>query len=122
MALRLYCDQDSLNHAVVQSLRLTGIDVLTAPEAGLESAPDEVQLQFAAAEQRLLYTANTRDFAPLHARWLAEGRSHRGIVVRHRQQLSIGAQVRGLRAICSSLSPDAAINRLEYLEAWLTPR
>jgi hypothetical protein len=58
-----------------------GFDVLTTQQAGLDTASDEQQLAFATAERRAILTFNIRDFAPLHERWLAIGRSHAGIVV-----------------------------------------
>jgi hypothetical protein len=38
-------------------------------------------IAFAAGEGRAILTFNIRDFAPLHARWLAAGRHHAGIIV-----------------------------------------
>jgi hypothetical protein len=101
----------------VAALRLAGIDVLTTVEAGRQRASDEDQLLFAAAEHRVLYTANRADFARLHRDWLVAGRAHAGIITRSRQQLNVSAQILGLRRFCSALEPAAAVNLFEYLEA-----
>jgi hypothetical protein len=42
---------------------------------------DEPILAAAADEDRVIVTANIGDFAALHARWTAEGRTHAGIVL-----------------------------------------
>src|SRR5436190_21468123 len=78
--LRLYFDRHIMTRLAVD-LRGHGYDVRTTEEAGMDTAPDEDQLAFATAEGRAILTYNIRDFAPLHAQWLAAGRSHAGIVV-----------------------------------------
>ncbi len=45
---RLYCDEDSMRHALIVALRKRGVDVTTALEAGMTEEPDEVQLAYAA--------------------------------------------------------------------------
>src|SRR3954454_20637917 len=62
-------------------LRGRGFDVLTTEQAGNDTASDEAQLAFAAAETRAILTFNIRDFAPLHEQWLAANRAHAGIIV-----------------------------------------
>jgi predicted alpha/beta hydrolase len=62
-------------------LRGRGFDVLTTEEAGKDTASDEEQLAFAAAERRTILTFNIRDFAPLHEQWQAADRAHAGIIV-----------------------------------------
>ena len=42
--VRIYCDEDAGEMAVVQGLRGRGIDVLTTVEAGNVGADDEQQL------------------------------------------------------------------------------
>lgn len=122
MPLRIYCDQDSLNHAVVAGLRLATIDVLTAAEAGNERATDLQQLEFAASEGRVIYTANRGDFARIHREWMAGQRNHAGIITRSRQRLSVGDQLRGMMRFCAAFEPATAVNLFEYLERWIPPR
>lgn len=119
MGLRLYMDQDSGNDAVVNRLRVAGIDVVTAPGAGHQRASDVEQLAFATAEGRTIYTANRGDFARIHKEWMAEGRDHAGIITRSQQRMSVGDQVRGLRRLCAAFEPEAAVNLFEYLEGWV---
>jgi len=78
--LRLYLDRHIKKQLAID-LRKRGFDVLPTEEAGMDTAPDEDQLEFAAKEKRALLTFNIRDFAPLHEQWSATGRSHAGIIV-----------------------------------------
>ena len=86
MIVRLYCDEDSEQHALVLALRNRGVDVLTAFEAEMLGEPDDRQLAHAAAQGRAIYSFNVRDFCRLHAEWLADERSHAGIVLAQQQQ------------------------------------
>lgn len=110
-------DKDSLSRAVVSALRRAGLDVVTTAEAGNDRLSDSEQLEFATSLGRAIYTANVRDFAPLHMRWLQSERAHAGIIVRFHQRTPIGQQLRGLLRISEAL-PDGAANRLEVLEDW----
>lgn len=56
MRLRLYFDEDSMDHALVVALRARGVDVVTALDAGMIERPNEEHLEHAAAEDRALYT------------------------------------------------------------------
>ena len=78
--VRLYFDRHIMARLAID-LRSRGYDVLTTEEAGKDTAPDDEQLAFAAAEGRAILTFNIRDFAPLHERWLAAGQRHAGILV-----------------------------------------
>src|SRR3954451_8334548 len=78
--VRLYFDRHIMAR-LAEDLRSRGFDVLTTEHAGLDTATDEEQLAFATDEGRAILTFNIRDFAPLHARWSAAGRSHAGIIV-----------------------------------------
>src|SRR5882724_3990904 len=92
--IRLYADEDAGEHAVVQGLRLRGIDILTTLEAGHSRASDDEQLAFAASQRRAIYTFNVGDFAKLHGDSLAHGREHHGILVIPDQRYSVGEKIR----------------------------
>lgn len=115
MSLRLYMDQDSLDFDVIAGLRMANIDVLSSQDARMQRATDEQQLTFATVQGRVLYTANRRDFARLHAEWLASGRHHAGIVLRARQQVGVRWQIKALVAPSNLLTAERWIDRLEYL-------
>src|SRR6516165_8886936 len=78
--VRLYFDRHIMTRLAVD-LRGRGYDVLTTEEAGKDTAADEEQLAYAAAENRAILTFNIRDFAPLHEAWQAAARPHAGIIV-----------------------------------------
>ena len=78
--VRLYLDRHVMTR-LAPDLRPRGFDVVTTEEAGKDTASDEEQLAFAAAEGRAIVTFNIRDFAPLHEQWRATGRTHAGIIV-----------------------------------------
>lgn len=118
MTVRLYCDEDSLQHALVLALRKRGVDILTVLEAGMLAEPDERQLAYAAAQGRAIYSFNVGDFCRLHAQWLAKVKSHAGIILAQQQQYSIGEQMRRLVKLTASLSTEEMQNRLEFLGSW----
>lgn len=77
---RLYFDRHIMTRLAVD-LRGRGFDVLRTEESGNDTASDEEQLSFAAAQSRAILTYNIRDFAPLHEQWQAAGQAHSGIIV-----------------------------------------
>ena len=65
--VRLYLDEDASDSGLVKALRMRGIDIETADEAGLRQRADAIHLTHAAAQGRVLYTFNRGDFQRLHA-------------------------------------------------------
>jgi len=118
--LSLFIDEDSMRRGVERGLRADGIDVLTVTQAGRRGLPDEEQLAFASAQGRTIYTSNARDYARLHDAWLSSGRGHAGIIVLPRQNTSVGAQLRALRALCLAHDSMSMQNQIEYLSNWLS--
>ena len=115
MDLSLYMDQDSLDAQVAAGIRRAGMDVLMSSDVGRERAPDSEQLAYAASLRRVIYTANRGDYARLHAEWMGEGRTHWGIIIRSRQQISVREQIRALVAIGRESKRDDWKNRIVYL-------
>ena len=74
----LYLDEDTMATALVVALRARGADVQTVVEAGLRGKDDKVQLEWAAANGRALYTFNVSDFCRLHRECM-----DRGVVTAH---------------------------------------
>jgi hypothetical protein len=75
---RLYADENFL-FPVVEELRRLGHDVLTLQETGhgRQSVSDELVLEYATREERILLTMNRKHFIALHK----TSRNHSGIVV-----------------------------------------
>lgn len=57
--IRLYLDEDTISRALIRALRARGSDVLTAQEADLIGATDDVQLGYATSQGRVIFTFNT---------------------------------------------------------------
>ena len=117
MPIRLYFDEDTMGRAVVGPLRLRGVDVETAADAGMLKRNDEEQLVYATSQQRAIVTANTAHFARLHRQFLETGRTHAGIIVIHQQRFSVGEVIRRLLRLNASGTPDELSDQLEYLSA-----
>jgi hypothetical protein len=65
---------------VAARLRRAAFDVLTTRDAGMTTANDEQQLEFATRQNRVLFTHNVRDFRRLSERWAKQGRAHAGLM------------------------------------------
>lgn len=118
MPIKLYVDEDAMSHSLASALRLRGVDVVTALDAGMLGRSDEEQLMFASIHSRVLFSFNTSDFVALHSDFLLHGKDHAGIVVARQRRFPIGEQMQRLLRISAALSPDDMRNRLEYLGSW----
>ena len=80
--MRLLLDANLSPHGIANPLQNTGHDVLAlASDPTLEGLDDPLVLELAAAEQRLLITRNSRDFAPLAREWAEASRHHAGLIL-----------------------------------------
>src|SRR2546427_6489696 len=76
----VYADEN-LDRFLIQALRLRGLDVFSAREAGRLGAADDEQLAYATSLARTLVTHDHRDFRRLHRQWQEAGRPHGGIAI-----------------------------------------
>ncbi|MGH9799433.1 MAG: DUF5615 family PIN-like protein [Blastocatellia bacterium] len=118
MIITLYLDEDSQDSDLVRALRLRGVDVLTSSDSGMNGRKDEEQLVFATSYGRSLYSFNSKDFYQLHTSFLAQSRTHAGLILGPQQELSIGEQMRRLLKIIASLSGEEMIGRVEFMGTW----
>jgi len=65
--LAFYCDEDAMSRKLIQALRLRGLDVLSASEAGLVHRSDETHLAYATQQNRVLYRFNVAHFCQIHS-------------------------------------------------------
>lgn len=107
--IRFHLDED-VDPAIAEGLRRRGIDVTTSQEVGLLGAPDPIQLAYATAESRVLFTHDD-DHLALHA----QGVEHAGIVYCHRLRRSIGEIIHSLVLIWQVLEPHEMENHVEYV-------
>lgn len=115
MQPRLYIDEDAMARALVQGLRARGLDIMTVVDAGMAAQGDRAQLEYAAANRRVLYTFNIGDFCRLHAEYTAQDRRHSGIVVAYRQRYSVGEQMRRLLRLVNTKSAEEMAGNLYFL-------
>lgn len=62
MQIRLYLDEDAMDGNLVWALRVRGLEVVTALDAGLIQTPDLKHLEYASLHGRTLYSFNVSDF------------------------------------------------------------
>jgi predicted nuclease of predicted toxin-antitoxin system len=73
---------EQLSPQIAVLLRRSGYDVIAVAERDdLVGYRDSVILEAASAEGRALVTNNIKDFRPLAAEWLAQGRTHAGLIL-----------------------------------------
>ena len=77
----LYLDEDSTACGLVESLRSRGVDVVVVGEVNRYGYSDEEQLRWATTHNRVLYSANIRDFYRIHTDFLSREEFHSGIIL-----------------------------------------
>jgi len=115
MPIRLYVDEDAMARALVRGLRARRVDVTTVLDAGMSEQDDLAQLEHATQHERVLYTFNVGHFCHLHAQYMAQGKSHAGIIVVFRQRYAVGEQIRRLLQLISMRSAEEMRNNLHFL-------
>ncbi len=118
MKIVLYFDEDAQDSDLIQALDLRGVGVIGAWAAGMRERSDEDHLLWAAAQKRTLYSFNVRDYCRLHAEFLAQSRSHLGIIVAKQQHYSVGEQMRRLLKLIATKSAEEMTDQIEFLSDW----
>jgi hypothetical protein len=83
--LRVYLDED-VSVVVAKLLAARGFDCITTLDAAMLHQSDDVQLEFAARENRVLATHNRTHFERLAGEYWAAGKEHAGILVAVRRR------------------------------------
>lgn len=112
---------EQLSPQIAVVLRCAGYDVLAvADRDDLVGCSDRVVLEVASREGRALVTNNVKDFRPLAAEWLAEGRMHPGLILlpsaRTRTRTAVPALAAAIEVILRS-HPDGIAGS----ERWVGP-
>jgi len=118
MTIRLYLDEDAMADGLVHALRTQSVDLLTTREVGMIEADDDEQLESATRHGRVIYTYNVKDFHQLHYSFLAEGRSHAGMILSPQRRYSVGEQMRRLVRLSAVLTAEDMRDRAEFLSSW----
>lgn len=101
---------ENVSNAVAEGLRRQGIDVTTTPEMELMGVTDEVQIAFALAQQRIIFTQDD-DFLRLHQTKIA----HAGVIYCHQGSRSIGEMIRALALIWEWVEPEDMVGQVEFI-------
>jgi hypothetical protein len=80
--ITLYFDEDVQDSDLIRALELRGVGVIGAWAAGMRERSDEEHLLLATAQNRTLYSFDVRDYGRLQKEFLAQGRSHAGMISR----------------------------------------
>jgi predicted nuclease of predicted toxin-antitoxin system len=107
--IRFHLDEH-IDPDIAAALRRHGIDATTTTQAGLRTASDDLQLSYAKTQRRVTVTDDV-DFLRL----AASDPAHPGIVVCHRQFLSIREIIRGLILIYEVLTPEEMVGHVEFI-------
>ena len=112
--LRILLDE-CVQAGVVHALSDDGHDVVRPVASGTtESLTDEAVLESAAEQDRILVTTDT-DLLAVHTRWIAEGKSHPGIIVGQQDQ-DLRRFLRNLRHTLTRHDPAALRGRVIWIE------
>ena len=109
MPPRFHLDEH-LSPAIAAGLRRRGVDVTTSAEAGLLTASDVRQIEYAADAARVIITCDA-DFTILHGR----GVTHAGIVYWTAHNKDFGGIIRAVAALAEKRSAEDLAGRVEYL-------
>lgn len=104
---------EHLSPRLAEQLRRYGFDVTSTLELGMVEADDDEQLAYAASNQRTIVTFNHKDFAVCHARYLADGKDHWGIILSTEEAVDILR--RRLLRLLNILSAEELKNQIRWL-------
>jgi hypothetical protein len=113
--IRLYVDEDSMDRALVRALRARGVEITTALAEDMIEQSDAAHLEYATSQGRVLYTCNVADFYQLHTEYLAQNKSHAGMILAHQQRYSVGEQMRRLLKLINMKPMEEMKNWIEFL-------
>lgn len=113
MAVSLYMDHH-VPKAITTTLRLRGVDVLTAYEDGADQRDDERLLQRAHELKRALFTQDD-DLLDEAAKCHRAGKPFSGVIYAHQLRATIGVCVQDLEIIAKSADQSELENQVIFL-------
>ena len=108
--IRIYADE-SVNVAITEGLKRSGVKIWSARDVGKLGLRDEEQLEYAIKERATIFTQDD-DFLSLVSE---SGREHYGVIYVHQLHLSIGENIRRLKIIVETKSSDEMRNQIQFL-------
>lgn len=115
--IALYTDED-VTSELAPALRERGLPAQSAAEAGLLTADDSEQLDYAVRNQMTLLTCNAEDFVVLAKHYAALGQSHSGIIISAEQysRQRFGELLRLVLKLMDTVTADEMENCVVYLQ------
>ncbi len=104
---------EHLSPRLAEQLSKYGFEVTSTVGKGMIEADDDEQLAFAASNQRAIVSFNHKDFAVLHAQYMAEGKEHWGIILSTEENMRV-MRHRLLRLL-NSLTAEELKNQMRWL-------
>jgi hypothetical protein len=112
---------EQMSPRIAALLRETGLDVeAVADRPDLAGRSDKVIFEVACGEGRAVITNNIKDFRPLAAQWLAQGRVHAGLILLPSSRTRTRAAITVLADRIASLLRDNP-DGLASSERWVGP-
>jgi Domain of unknown function (DUF5615) len=113
MSINLYMDVD-VRQAIMDGLRLRGVDVLTAQEDGASRLSDTLLLDCAMALGRALFSQDRELLREAPERQQRD-MPFAGVIYAHQLKVTVGQEVRDLELLAHTSDPGDFANRAEYL-------
>jgi hypothetical protein len=113
VSVRLYMDVH-VRRAISETLRVRGVDVLTAQADGAARLPDPQLLDRVLSFRRVLFTQDDDLLAEVARRQRA-GETFAGVVYAHQLRVNVGRCIADLELIAKATDPKDWVNRMEYL-------
>ena len=112
---------EQLSPQIAVLLRKAGYDVdAVADRADLVGRSDRFIFEIACREGRAVVTNNIKDFRPLAAEWLAQGRTHAGLILLPSTRTRTRSTIAAIAAAIENLLRDHP-DGLSGSERWIGP-
>jgi hypothetical protein len=112
---KLHLDADASRKALLDSLIVRGHDVTRTPQPGLpDDATDDLQLLWATAQGRIIFTFNIRDFINKTEQFP----NHQGILLAHRESFSLQQLITCLDCMLSETEAEDWVGQVRWLSDW----
>ena len=112
---KLHLDSDTSRKALLMALLDRGHDVTRTPQTDLpEDASDDLQLLWATAQGRIIFTHNIRDFIHMTSKYP----NHHGIVLAHRESYSLQQLITYLDCMLTETTAEEWVGKIGWLSDW----